>query len=123
MDNRLFEQGDEYLKRASELAEESGDGNLIARVLTGMSRLNRERGDLDRARAICEKAADIVTRTGATTEAHLALETARVHKELGNREEALFYARTALDIFSRVGMQKEVAGCEVLLGSLEDGSE
>lgn len=123
LDNRLLKECDDYLEDALEVAEASGSNNLIARVLTGMSKLDRERGDLAHARTVCERAGKIAPRTQSTTVAHLALETARVQRELGNADEARFHARTALDIFARFGIQREISECTALIDSISDQSE
>jgi hypothetical protein len=64
-----------------------------------------------------------MTTTTSITKAYANLEAAHTYRELGDREKTLLYARTALDIFSRLGMQQEAAKSASLLDNLNNGSK
>jgi LuxR family glucitol operon transcriptional activator len=121
----LLEQCDDYLEQALTMAQESGESTLRARAITTLARLTRERGDLDRAKAASEEGLALATMTTTTsiTKAYANLEAAHTYRELGDREKTLLYARTALDIFSRLGMQQEAAKSASLLDNLNNGSK
>ena len=80
---------------------------------------------MDRAKAANEEALALATMTATSsiTKAYANLEAAYTHRELGDREKALLHARTALDIFSRLGMQQEAAKCASLLDNPDNDSK
>ena len=119
----LTKQCDDYLQQALKVAMDSGESTLLARVFSSIAKAARKRGDLEQARDAIGKALNANTKTTTSvTKAYIKLDAAYIYSDLRDQENAMFYAQTALDSFSRLGMSKEADECLILLDSFDNST-